>query len=75
MSLETNSANEIRANWFNVKFKLIIIDLTLFVNRAQNVLERQGHRPYYQLNIKVNWSEAGSSNLTTTGSNNSHPET
>ena len=34
MSLETNSANEIRANWLELKFKLIIIDLTLFVNRA-----------------------------------------
>ena len=36
MNLETNSANEIRANWLELKFKLIIIDLTLFVNQAQN---------------------------------------
>ena len=36
MSLETNSANEIRANWLEIQFKLIIIDLTLFVNRAQD---------------------------------------
>ena len=34
-SLETNSANEIRVNWLELKFKLIIINLTLFVNRAQ----------------------------------------
>ena len=27
--------NEIRANWLELKFKLIIIDLTLFMNRAQ----------------------------------------
>ena len=35
MSIETNSANEIQANWIELKFKLIVIDLTLFVNRDQ----------------------------------------
>ena len=35
MSLETDSVNAIRANRLEVKFKLIIIYLTLFVNRAQ----------------------------------------
>ena len=37
MSLEKNSAYEIRANWLELKFKLIIIDLTLFVNRGELV--------------------------------------
>ena len=35
MSLETNSANDIPVNWLELKLKLIIIDLTLLVNRAQ----------------------------------------
>ena len=34
MSLETNSANEIRAKWLELEFKLIIIDFTDFVNWA-----------------------------------------
>ena len=34
--LGDNSANEFRANWLELKFQLIIIGLTLFVNRAQN---------------------------------------
>ena len=39
MSLETNSANEIRANWLKLKFKLIIIiDLILPVHQPQNLV-------------------------------------
>ena len=38
MSLDTNWANEIRGNWLELKLKLIVIDLTLCVNRAQVVL-------------------------------------
>ena len=48
MSLETNSANEIRANWLELNFKLIIIDLTLLVNRAQ---------AFKNIDEKVYWSK------------------
>ena len=49
--METNSANEIQAKW--LKFKLIIIDLTLLVNWTQNLEPSDRHvktiHPYLRL--------------------------
>ena len=43
-------SNEIQANWFKLKFKLIIIDLTLLVNRAQiSLLVSSWSPPRYNL--------------------------
>ena len=52
MSLETNSANgnEMRANWLELKFKLIIINLTLFAQKHQQVWRLESWTG------QVNWS-------------------